>query len=227
MVIFRKHAPSSTRGLLTTLALILAVAAFVGVPTPATPAVLALSNGVALTPPMGWNSWYGALCDVTDDIVRGAANSIVSSGMRAAGYSYVNVDDCWQGDRSADGTITVDSTRFPNGMKSLVDYVHSRGLKFGLYTDVGATTCMGLPGSLDHEQQDADTYAHWGVDFVKVDWCDSDGLDAPLQYSKMRDALSRSGNAAHHPMVFSICTWGLDSPWTWGPSTGNMWRTGD
>jgi alpha-galactosidase len=192
---------------------------------PGAPAALALTNGVALTPPMGWNSWYGLGCDVDAADVEQAAYNLVVSGMRDAGYTYVNVDDCWQGDRSSDGTIQSDPTRFPGGMPSLIDYVHSLGLKFGLYTDAGSATCMGMPGSLGYEQQDADTYAQWGVDFVKVDWCNSDGLDPATQYQAMRDAIQDAGTAYGHPMVFSICDWGVDSPWAWGPSTGNMWRT--
>jgi len=174
---------------------------------------------------MGWNSWYGFYCNVDETTVEQMAGALVSSGMREAGYTYVNVDDCWQGPRADDGTITADPVRFPDGMQALVDYVHSRGLKFGLYTDAGSATCEGLPGSLGHEQQDANTYAAWGVDFVKVDWCNSDGLDPPAQYDKMRTALTGAAAATGRPMVFSICDWGVDSPWSWGPKTGNMWRT--
>jgi alpha-galactosidase len=185
----------------------------------------ALINGVALTPPMGWNSWYGFYCAVDETTVEQMADALVSTGMRDAGYTYVNVDDCWQGSRASDGTITADPARFPDGMQAVVAYVHSRGLKFGLYTDAGSATCQGLPGSLGYEQQDADTYASWGVDFVKVDWCNSDGLDPPAQYNKMRDALGAAAANTGRPMVFSICDWGVDSPWSWGPRTGNMWRT--
>jgi len=174
---------------------------------------------------MGWNSWYGFYCAVDETTVEQMADALISSGMRDAGYTYVNVDDCWQGPRADDGTITADPARFPDGMQALVDYVHSRGLKFGLYTDAGSATCEGLPGSLGYEQQDADTYATWGVDFVKVDWCNSDGLDPPAQYDKMRNALTDAAAATGRPMVFSICDWGVDSPWAWGPKTGNMWRT--
>jgi alpha-galactosidase len=186
----------------------------------------ALDNGLALTPPMGWNSWYGMSCDVSEAAIEQTAYQLVTSGLRDAGYDFVNLDDCWQGDRAPDGTITADPKRFTDGIQTVVSYVHSLGLKFGLYTDAGSKTCMGRPGSLGHEQQDAETYARWGVDFVKVDWCFSDGLDAPTQYQAIRDALQRAGTAAGHPMVFSICNWGVDAPWSWGPSTGNLWRTG-
>jgi alpha-galactosidase len=190
----------------------------------AEPAV-ALSNGLALTPPMGWNSWYGLGCEVNAHDVEQAAYAMASNGLRNAGYNYVNVDDCWQGSRDANGTITADPDRFPGGMQPVIDYVHSLGMKFGLYTDAGSATCMGFPGSYGHDQQDANTYAQWGVDFVKVDWCNSTGLDPASQYDSMRDALQRASASAGQPMVFSICDWGVDSPWAWGPATGNMWRT--
>ena len=181
----------------------------------------ALDNGLARTPPMGWNSWNRFGCNVNETLVRGMADAMVSSGMAAAGYQYVVIDDCWQVSRDAAGTIVADASRFPSGMKALADYVHSRGLKFGLYTDAGTATCSNKPGSLDHEVQDAQTYAAWGVDFVKVDWCNTGGLDPATQYATFRDALAGAGR----PILFSICNWGIDSPWSWGPATGNMWRT--
>ena len=181
----------------------------------------ALPNGLALTPPMGWNSWNHFGCNVSTALLRGVADAMVSNGMREAGYQYVIIDDCWQVARDANGTIVADSARFPGGIKPLADYVHAKGLKFGLYTDAGRATCEGRPGSYGHEEQDARTYAAWGVDFVKIDWCNSDGIDAPSQYAKLRDALARSGRS----IVFSICEWGDNRPWEWGPATGNMWRT--
>jgi alpha-galactosidase len=123
--------------------------------------------------------------------------------------------------RAADGTIVPDSTRFPHGMKALADYVHGKGLKFGIYTDAGRFTCQHRPGSYGHEDQDARTYASWGVDYVKVDWCNAEGIDAPAQYAKIRDALAHSGR----PIVFSICEWGSNRPWEWADTTGNLWRT--
>ncbi len=114
-----------------------------------------------------------------------------------------------------------DSARFPEGMRALADYVHARGLKFGLYADAGRRTCQGRPGSYGSEELDARTFAEWGVDYVKVDWCYAEGLDAPTQYARVRDALARAG----HPIVFSICEWGSSAPWEWGPATGNLWRT--
>lgn len=148
-------------------------------------------------------------------------DAMVSSGLKAAGYQYVNIDDCWQVSRDAQGNIVADPTRFPSGIKALADYVHGKGLKLGVYTDAGRLTCQKRPGSLDHELQDAKTYASWGVDYVKVDWCHSEGLDPEVQYAKFRDTLSQVGR----PIVFSICNWGVKAPWRWGPKTGNLWRT--
>jgi alpha-galactosidase len=179
------------------------------------------SASLALTPPMGWNSWNKFGCNVSDKLIREMADAMVSSGMQAAGYQYVNIDDCWQVSRDASGTIVADPTRFPAGMQALADYVHGKGLKLGLYTDAGTGTCEKRPGSLNHEDQDAKTYASWGIDYVKIDWCNSEGLDPEVQYAKFRDALAHSGR----PIVFSICNWGVKTPWRWGPSTGNLWRT--
>jgi alpha-galactosidase len=187
-----------------------------------TPAASAqTSASLAQTPPMGWNSWNKFGCNVSDKLIREMADAMVSSGMQAAGYQYVNIDDCWQVSRDASGTIVADPTRFPAGMKALADYVHSKSLKLGLYTDAGTGTCEKRPGSLNHEDQDAKTYASWGIDYVKIDWCNSEGLDPEVQYAKFRDALAHSGR----PIVFSICNWGVKTPWRWGPTTGNLWRT--
>lgn len=176
---------------------------------------------LARTPPMGWNSWNRFGCQVSDQLIREMADAMVASGMRDAGYQYVNIDDCWQVRRDNAGTIVADPARFPNGIKALADYVHNRGLKFGLYTDAGTLTCEGRPGSLNHELQDAKTYALWGIDYIKVDWCHAEGLDPETQYAKFRDALAQAGRA----IVFSICDWGVNAPWQWGPKTGNLWRT--
>ena len=176
---------------------------------------------LALTPPMGWNSWNKFACHVSDKLIRETADAMVSSGMKAAGYQYVNIDDCWQVRRDAQGTIVADPANFPSGIKALADYVHSKGLKLGVYTDAGRMTCQKRPGSYQHEVQDVNTYASWGVDYVKIDWCYADGLDPEVQYAKLRDAFAN----ASRPMVFSICNWGVQAPWTWGPHTGNLWRT--
>ena len=179
------------------------------------------ANGLALTPPMGWNSWNRFGCDVNEAIVRRTADAIVSSGMRDAGYVYVIVDDCWQGPRDADGTITADSARFPSGMRALADYIHSRGLKFGIYSDAGRLTCGGRPGSQGHEFQDARTYAGWGVDYLKYDWCHTGTRNAEEAYALMADALRATGR----DIVLSICEWGNNQPWLWGARIGNLWRT--
>jgi alpha-galactosidase len=189
--------------------------------TLAQPSAPRRGNGLAMTPPMGWNSWNRFGCNVSDKLIRETADVISANGMRDAGYQYITIDDCWQVGRTAAGVIIADSVRFPAGMKALGDYVHSKGLKFGIYTDAGRQTCEGRPGSYGYEVIDAKTYASWGVDYVKVDWCNSDGLDAPAQYRIFRDALAAAGR----PIVFSICEWGRNRPWEWAPGVGNLWRT--
>jgi alpha-galactosidase len=179
------------------------------------------SSQLAQTPPMGWNSWNKFACNVSEQLIRETADAMVSTDMKTAGYQYVNIDDCWQVSRNAEGTIVADPKRFPSGIKALADYVHSKGLKLGVYTDAGRLTCQKRPGSYEHEVQDAKTYASWGVDYVKIDWCHAEGLDPEVQYAKFRDALAQAGR----PIVFSICNWGVKAPWTWGPATGNLWRT--
>ena len=176
---------------------------------------------LALTPPMGWNSWNKFGCDVSENLIRETADAVVSTGMKDAGYQFVNIDDCWQVSRDGAGNIVADAERFPSGIKALADYVHSQGLKLGIYTDAGRMTCQRRPGSYEHEEQDIKTYASWGIDYVKIDWCYAEGLDPEVQYPKFRDAIARSGR----PIVFSICNWGVKAPWTWGPKTGNLWRT--
>ena len=187
----------------------------------ATTSARRIDNGLARTPPMGWNSWNRFGCNVSAQLIRGVADAIAANGMRDAGYQYVTIDDCWQVARDASGTIVADSVRFPEGIKALADYVHGKGLKFGIYTDAGRKTCEGRPGSYGYEAIDAKTYAAWGVDYVKVDWCNAEGLDAPTQYAKVRDALASSGRK----IVFSICEWGSNRPWDWAPAVGNLWRT--
>lgn len=205
----------------TLLMLLLAFLVGTAVEPPAPPAYAQSPNSLARTPPMGWNSWNKFGCNVSEKLIRATADAVVSSGMKAAGYQYVNIDDCWQVSRDAQGTIVADPERFPSGVKALADYVHSKGLKLGIYTDAGTGTCEKRPGSLNHEVQDAKTYASWGIDYVKIDWCNAEGLDPEVQYAKFRDALAQSGR----PIVFSICNWGVKAPWRWGPKTGNLWRT--
>ncbi|NOY57426.1 MAG: glycoside hydrolase family 27 protein [Calditrichaeota bacterium] len=181
----------------------------------------ALDNGLALTPPMGWNSWNKFRCDVSEDLIRDMADAMVSSGMKDAGYQYIIIDDCWQVDRDEQGNIIPDAGRFPSGMKALADYVHSKGLKFGLYSDAGRFTCQRRPGSRGYEFQDARQYAAWGVDYLKYDWCAHRKQNAEASYALMRDALKAAGR----PIVFSICEWGQNKPWLWGKNVGNLWRT--
>jgi len=182
-----------------------------------------VANGLALTPPMGWNTWNKFGCNVSEVLIREAADAMVSSGMQAAGYEYIVIDDCWQVGRDQDGNILPDPQRFPSGMKALGDYIHSRGLKFGIYSDAGTLTCGKRPGSLGHEYQDAKKYAEWGVDYLKYDWCSTYDQNAKATYENMSDALRATGR----PIVFSICEWGLNKPWQWGETIGNLWRTTD
>jgi alpha-galactosidase len=178
-------------------------------------------NGLALTPPMGWNSWNKFACDNNEQTVRDTADAMASSGMRDAGYQYVVIDDCWQTARDANGFIIADAKKFPSGIKALADYVHSRGLKFGIYSDAGRLTCGGRPASQGHEYQDAITYARWGVDYLKYDWCNTGDRNAQEAYAVMADALRSSGR----DIVFSMCEWGTAKPWLWAKNTGNLWRT--
>jgi len=181
----------------------------------------AWDNGVALTPPMGWNSWNKFGCNVSEDLLKSMADGMVASGMKDAGYQYVVIDDCWQVSRDAGGNIVIDAQRFPSGMKALGDYIHSKGLKFGIYSDAGWGTCQKRPGSQGHEYQDAIIYAKWGVDYLKYDWCNTGTRNAEEAYATMRDALKATGR----PIVFSMCEWGTAKPWLWAKDTGNSWRT--
>jgi alpha-galactosidase len=189
---------------------------------------------VAATPPMGWNSWNFFAGKVTDKDIRDTADLLVSTGMRDAGYVYVNIDDTWEGDRDAQGRIQSNS-KFPD-MKALADYVHSKGLKLGIYSSPGPKTCARFEGSMGHEEQDAQTYADWGIDYLKYDLCSfrtvmqQNAPDDPATqnkimraaYEKMHQAIVKTGR----PMVYSLCQYGWDSVWEWGPSVGaNLWRT--
>ena len=176
---------------------------------------------LARTPPMGWNSWNKFGCDVSEKLIRETADAMVATGMRDAGYTYVNIDDCWHGQRDSLGFIHPDAQRFPSGMKALADYIHSKGLKMGVYSDAGWKTCGGKPGSHGYEFRDALTYASWGVDYLKYDWCNTDGLAAKGAYMTMGEAI----RAAGRPVVFSMCEWGTAKPWEWAKGIGNLWRT--
>ncbi|MEI5689006.1 glycoside hydrolase family 27 protein [Sphingomonas kyungheensis] len=179
------------------------------------------ANGLAQQPPMGWNSWNKFACKVDETTIRAAADAIATNGMKGAGYNYVVIDDCWHGARDANGFITADKTRFPSGMKALSDYIHAKGLKFGIYSDAGTKTCGGRPGSQGHEYQDALQYARWGVDYLKYDWCSTGVRNAEEAYALMSDALRASGR----DILFSMCEWGNSRPWLWASKIGNMWRT--
>jgi alpha-galactosidase len=175
----------------------------------APPAAGAWENGLARTPPMGWNQWNAFGCNVTDALVRATADRFVSTGLRDAGYQYVNIDDCWMTrNRDASGNLVADPVKFPSGMKAVADYVHARGLKLGIYSSAGTATCQGFPASLNHEQQDANLWASWGIDYVKYDNCNNQGVDAVTRYTRMRDAIIATGR----PMVYSITDWGSTTP---------------
>jgi len=183
---------------------------------------LALDNGLARTPPMGWNSWNKFACKgLNEKVVRETADAMASNGMKDAGYQFVILDDCWQTGRDAAGNILADPERFPSGIKALADYIHGKGLKLGIYTDAGTLTCAKRTGSIGHEYQDAKQYANWGVDYLKEDWCNTlPGQNSESSYTLMRNALAESGR----PIVFSICEWGSTKPWLWAGPVGNLWR---
>jgi alpha-galactosidase len=201
------------------------VGPFDNLPKEVLPAIHNVSDGgLARTPPMGWNSWYHFRAAIDDAAVRAIADAVVSSGMKDAGYTYINIDDTWEGSRDANGNLGSNS-RFPD-MKALADYIHSKGLLFGLYSSPGPRTCGGYEGSYGHEAQDAKTWASWGVDFLKYDWCSASAMFKPEEehavYQEMGDALRATGR----PIAFSLCQYGQVDVQTWGPKVGgNMWRT--
>ena len=178
-------------------------------------------EGLAKTPPMGWNSWNTFRMDISEKLIMETADAMVESGLKAAGYEYIVIDDGWAIGRDEEGYLIPDPERFPNGIKAVADYVHSKGLKFGIYSDAGIMTCGGRPGSRGYEYQDARTFARWGVDYLKYDWCHTGTQSAKDSYWLMSDAIRK----AERPMVFSICEWGTSQPWTWGKGIGNLWRT--
>ncbi len=179
-------------------------------------------ESLSLTPQMGWSSWNKFQGNINEDIIKSIADAMVASGLKDAGYTYINIDDCWHGKRDADGFIQADPKHFPNGIKALADYVHSRGLKLGIYSDAGSETCAGRPGSLGHEYQDALQYAHWGIDYLKYDWCNTTNINAQGAYQLMRDAIQAAGR----PIFFSMCEWGDNHPWRWAKGIGDSWRIG-
>jgi len=200
----------------------LAVAAM-AIATTGTPnAAFAYDNGLGLTPPMGWNSWNKFHCDgLNETLVLDMADALIESGLHDAGYTYINLDDCWQKSRNKDGTIQEDLDKFPSTIPALVDNIHDKGLLFGLYSDAGYRTCALRPGSLGYEVQDATTYASWDVDYLKYDNCYADPLTAKSRYKAMHDAL----NSTDRPIFFSMCEWGWQDPATWAREYANSWRT--
>ena len=206
------------------LAVLATAIAAVGLVSPAAPTPW--KTGSRRTPPMGWNTWNTFECNINETLVKQTTDLMVSSGMRDRGYTYVNLDDCWMTrNRDAAGNLVADPAKFPSGLKALGDYIHARGMKFGIYESAGTETCQHYPGSLGHEQTDANSYASWGVDYLKYDNCGSPGgetqQDYVRRYSAMRDALKATGR----PIAYSICEWGNFSPSTWAPDVGNLWRT--
>ena len=186
---------------------------------------------LALTPPMGWNSWNSFGVNVSEQVLRGVADVMVASGLKEAGYSYIVIDDFWHGGRDTlTGMLYADPDKFPSGMKALGDYIHSKGLKFGIYSDAGTKTCGEMPGSYGYEEKDAQLFADWGVDYLKYDYCfcpdfvsaNNDYRMAIDRYKAMGDALKATGR----PIIYSICEWGPRSPWLWGKEVGgHLWRT--
>ncbi|MEO8766666.1 MAG: glycoside hydrolase family 27 protein [Ginsengibacter sp.] len=179
-------------------------------------------DGLALTPPMGWNSWNTFQTNISDTLVRGIADKMVSSGMKDAGYTYLVLDDGWMAkERDSNGNLVPDPKKFPAGIKGLIEYVHSKGLKFGLYNCAGTKTCASYPGTRGYEYQDARFYASLDIDYLKFDWCNTEGLTAKEAYTTMSNALRVAGR----PIVFSLCEWGENKPWEWAEKVGQLWRT--
>ena len=193
--------------------------------------VTSTEESLAPTPPMGWNSWNPFGKNVSEQVIRETADAFVSTGLKDVGYIYIVIDDFWHGERdSVTGLLYPDQERFPSGMKALADYIHSKGLKFGIYSDAGTLTCGKQPGSFGYEEIDAKQFAEWGVDYLKYDYCfcpdyvsaNNDYKMAIARYKAMGDALKATGR----PIVFSICEWGPRSPWLWGKEVGgHLWRT--
>jgi alpha-galactosidase len=179
-------------------------------------------DGLALTPPMGWNTWNTFGGNISEKLIKETAMARIDNGMLDAGYKYIVIDDCWSTrQRDDQGNLVADPDKFPSGMKALGDFLHEAGFKFGIYNCAGNKTCAGYPGGRGHEYQDARLYASWGVDYIKYDWCDHGTADARETYKTMRDALYAAGR----PIVFSLCEWGNNKPWEWAEDVGHLWRT--
>lgn len=180
-------------------------------------------EGLALTPPMGWNSWNMFQTNISEELVKQTVDLMISSGMKDAGYNYIVLDDGWMAMKrdSITGDLVPDPKKFPHGMKAVADYVHSKGLKFGLYNCAGTLTCQKYPGTRGYEYQDARLYASLEIDYLKYDWCNTQGINAKEAYTTMSLALLKAGR----PMIFSVCEWGVNKPWEWAPQVGQLWRT--
>ena len=178
-------------------------------------------ENLADKPQMGWSTWNKFQEKISEDVIIGIADAMVETGLRDAGYTYINIDDCWHGERDKDGFIQADATKFPHGMKYIADYLHGKGLKLGIYSDAGTATCGSMPGSLGHEYQDALQYARWGVDYLKYDWCNTTNINPQGAYQLISDALRASGR----PIFLSMCEWGNSQPWRWAREIGHSWRT--
>ena len=205
--------------LLTVSLLLMAVQVCFSQRTPDKP--LPKWEGLADTPQMGWSSWNKFQTNIHEDLIKDIADKMVEYGLVDAGYVYLNLDDGWHGERDEQGFIHEDPEKFPSGMKALADYLHARGLKLGIYSDAGTNTCACYAGSLGHEYQDAFMYAHWGVDYLKYDWCYTNNINPKGAYALMRNAL----RAAGRPILFSMCEWGSSKPWEWAADVGHSWRT--
>ncbi|TVU03338.1 hypothetical protein EJB05_51130 [Eragrostis curvula] len=183
----------------------------------------ALEDGIGQTPQMGWNSWNHFGCNINEQVIRQTADAMVDSGLAKLGYVYINIDDCWAAyDRDSQGNLAANTSTFPSGIAALADYVHQKGLKLGIYSDAGPRTCSNLmPGSLGHEEQDAKTFASWGIDYLKYDNCNNQGISPQPRYDAMSKALLNSGRG----IFFSLCEWGSDDPAIWARAIGHSWRT--
>ena len=178
-------------------------------------------EGLALTPPMGWNSWNTFQTNINENMVMEMADDMVKSGMRDAGYTYLVLDDGWMAkERDIEGNLVADPVKFPKGMKHVADYVHSKGLKFGLYNCAGTKTCGGYPGTRGYEYNDARWYAKNEIDYLKCDWCNTEGITAKEAYKTMSNAIQVAGRK----IIFSLCEWGDNQPWLWAKDIGQLWR---
>jgi hypothetical protein len=219
-------------------AIAVAIAAYTILCSPAAHAAVSTNQIAVPRPAMGWASWNSFASSFTEATIKAQADALAASGLPAAGYQYINIDEgWWQGARDASGNIVVSATQWPDGMAGIASYIHSKGLKAGIYTDAGKNGCgfffpttqPAAPntGSEGHYQQDLTQFERWGFDFVKIDWCggDAEGLDPQTTYQAISSALAAATAATGHPLVLSICEWGRQNPWNWGAGTGAMWRT--